>query len=130
MNDDWWASPTEAYIYNEFADALREGFRLGVLHEDDLLGDDETVLARLRSASSPLIAAQLARITHFQPADIQGYVPRIVPKVRRIDPPVAVGTSWRRRSELAEDGPAYNHPGSDHGAGMADLAASRAKDAL
>ena len=33
MNRDWWASPTEAYIYNEFADALREGFRLGVLHE-------------------------------------------------------------------------------------------------
>ncbi len=31
MNQDWWASPTEAFIYNEFADALREGLRLGIL---------------------------------------------------------------------------------------------------
>ena len=31
MNRDWWASETEAYIYNEFADALQEGFRSGVL---------------------------------------------------------------------------------------------------
>ena len=25
MNSRWWACPAEAYIYNEFADALREG---------------------------------------------------------------------------------------------------------
>jgi HD superfamily phosphohydrolase len=31
MNRDWWASPTEAFIYNEFADALRAGLRLGVI---------------------------------------------------------------------------------------------------
>ncbi len=52
MNRDWWASPTEAYIYNEFADALREGFRLGVLDEAVLLTDDATVLARLRAGAA------------------------------------------------------------------------------
>ena len=31
MNREWWASPTEAYIYNEFADALREGVPAGRL---------------------------------------------------------------------------------------------------
>ena len=100
MNDDWWASPTEAYIYNEFADALREGFRLGALHEDDLLTDDDAVLTRLAATPSPLIAAKLARITHFRPERVNGYVPRVIPKVRRIDPPVAVNGGWRRLSEL------------------------------
>ena len=28
MNRHCWSGPIEAYIYNEFADALREGFRL------------------------------------------------------------------------------------------------------
>ena len=40
MNRDWWASPIEAFVYNEFADALREGLRLGVLSHDDLMTED------------------------------------------------------------------------------------------
>jgi hypothetical protein len=100
MNRHWWASDTEAYIYNEFADALREGFRLGALAEGDLLGDDDTVLARLRSARSPLIDAKLEHIEHFHPERLVGYVPRVVPKLRWLDPPVVVGDGWRRLSEL------------------------------
>ena len=53
MNREWWAGPVEAYIYNEFADALREGMRTGVLQFDDLMADDAFVLdaARLRRAT-------------------------------------------------------------------------------
>ena len=47
MNREWWAGPVEAYIYNEFADALREGMRTGVLQFDDLMTDDAFVLERL-----------------------------------------------------------------------------------
>src|SRR4051794_4274325 len=36
MNRNWWASDIEAYIYNEFADAIREGFRSGALQRRDL----------------------------------------------------------------------------------------------
>src|SRR5207245_9114357 len=50
MNREWWASPTESYIYNEFADALREGFRLGMLRKSDLYEDDAHVLERLHAA--------------------------------------------------------------------------------
>src|SRR5262245_50861939 len=82
MNRHWWAGPTEAFIYNEFADALREGFRLGALNEDDLLGDDAHVLARLEAAASPLIDEKLVSVLHFRPERIAEYVPRVVPKLR------------------------------------------------
>ena len=53
MNREYWASPAESYIYNEFADALREGIRLGVLDDETLLTDDQTVLARLQASGQP-----------------------------------------------------------------------------
>jgi hypothetical protein len=101
MNRDWWASPIEAFIYNEFADALREGFRLGVLREHDLLTDDASVLAKLDAASSPLIDRKLASIRDFHPGRIEGYVPRVVPKQRWLDPLVRTGSTYRRMSEIA-----------------------------
>ena len=80
MNRNWWASRTEAFIYNEFADALREGFRLGVITEADLLTEDAKVLAKLDAASSPLIDRKLATIRHFDPVRTQDYTPRVIPK--------------------------------------------------
>jgi hypothetical protein len=100
MNRSWWASETEAYIYNEFADALREGLRLGCLREDDLLSDDDTVLDRLHAARSPLIEAKLDHIERFHPGLLDGYAPRITPKVRWLDPPVERADGLRRLSEL------------------------------
>ena len=100
MNRDWWASPTEAYIYNEFADAIREGFRLGALRKDDLLADDAHVMARLQGAASPLITEKLRRILHFHADTVAGYVPRVVPKNRWLDPPVRVGSAFLRLSEV------------------------------
>ena len=88
MNRDWWASPTESYIYNEFADALREGFRLGVLDRAALAGDDAEVLARLRSARNPLIDDKLEAIARFDPARLVGFSARVIPKVRWLDPHV------------------------------------------
>lgn len=90
MNRHWWASPTEAYIYNEFADALREGLRLGILDEPTLMTDDETVIARLRGACSPLIDAKLANIAHVPDERLIDYAPRVAPKARWLDPPVLV----------------------------------------
>jgi hypothetical protein len=100
MNHDWWASPTEAYIYNEFADALREGFRLGAIRKSDLYGDDAHVLLLLHAARSPLIEEKLDHIHHFRPDRIFGYVPRVIPKNRWLDPPVKVGDGYKRLSEI------------------------------
>jgi hypothetical protein len=102
MNRNWWASPTEAFIYNEFADALREGMRLGVLQLNDLMCEDESVLAKLDASGSPLIAHKLARIRHFLPESANGYAPRVVPKERWLDPPVLNMGSVQRLSELNE----------------------------
>ncbi|MFO0961158.1 MAG: HD domain-containing protein [Isosphaeraceae bacterium] len=101
MNRDWWASPTEAYLYNEFADALREGIRLGVLTPDDLLGDDEHVLAKLESAGSAWIDGKLGRIRMFELEWLEGFRPRVSPKTRRIDPIVVVDGRPRAYSQLA-----------------------------
>lgn len=105
MNRDWWASPTESYIYNEFADALREAFRLKVLDRKGLLGDDAGVLEQLRSAHSPLIDEKLAHIAEVRSERLIGYVERVSPKMRWLDPPVMVEEgspprrTWRRLSE-------------------------------
>jgi hypothetical protein len=102
MNRDWWASPTEAYIYNEFAAALAEGLRLGAIADADLLTDDEAVLAKLRAAGSDLIDRKLHTIEHFREDLAAGYRPKVSPKVRWLDPPVLVGRGrWRKLSELS-----------------------------
>jgi hypothetical protein len=99
MNRDWWASPTEAYIYNEFADALREAFRTGVLRKADLLGDDSQVLSKLRAARGGRIGEKLQNILRFRPEAVMGFTPRVQPKTRWLDPHVFEGTTLRRLSE-------------------------------
>ncbi len=100
MNRHWWAGPIEAFIYNEFADALREGFRLGLIDERDLLTEDQLVLAKLDAAAVPSISERLDLIRRFDPARVVGYSPRVIPKERWLDPPVVVDGKTRRISEL------------------------------
>jgi hypothetical protein len=100
MNRSWWASDTESYIYNEFADALREGFRIGALAREDLFEDDAHVLERLRQAENPQIARSLDHVLNFRPDLLCGFVPKVEPKTRWIDPPVKVGSGFKRLSEL------------------------------
>ncbi len=99
MNRDWWASPTEAFLYNEFADALLEAMRVGALGARDLLTDDAAVMAKLEASGNPVIAEKLARVRRFEPANLAGFVPRVVPKERRIDPPVIKDGQLRRLSD-------------------------------
>lgn len=100
MNRDWWASPTEAYVYNEFADALREGFRCGAIVEGDMLEDDEAVLSKLRASGNPTIALKLDCVANFRVDRVENYRPRVAPKDRRIDPPVVVGDRVIPLSEI------------------------------
>jgi HD superfamily phosphohydrolase len=100
MNRDWWASPVEAFIYNEFADALREGLRLGAIERDDLLTEDMLVLEKLEAAGSRRIAKKLQLIRQLDPELALGYVPRIVPKERWLDPPVLIKGAVQQLSSL------------------------------
>ena len=88
MNRHWWASDTESYIYNVFADALREGLRVGAITKADLLEDDDLVLRKLQASESPLIREKLAALMDFRPERLAGFVPKVIPKMRWIDPPV------------------------------------------
>jgi uncharacterized protein len=100
MNRDWWASATEAFIYNEFADAVREALDRGILHPDDLMTVDDLVLAKLDAADIPVINRKLDSIRHFRPDAINGYAPRVIPKERWLDPPVLVDHGVRQLSVL------------------------------
>ncbi len=100
MNRDWWASATEAFIYNEFADAVREALDRGVLHPDDLMTEDDLVLAKLNAADIPLIRRKLDAIRHFRPESLRGYAARVVPKERWLDPPVLLDHGVRQLSAL------------------------------
>ena len=88
MNRDWWASPTEAFIYNEFADALRAAIECGTLDDDALLGDDATVLEMMQACGRPAVLEKLGRVLDFDPDAVADFRPRVRPKVRWIDPPV------------------------------------------
>lgn len=110
MNSDWWSGPTEAYIYNEFAEVLREAMRLGALHADDLLCDDEHVLTCLKSARSRRITETLARISTVTAEQLAGYRPRVEPKTRWLDPPVVLDGQVWRLSELDGEAPSSRRP--------------------
>ena len=99
MNREWWASPTEAFIYNEFADALREAFRLGVLKRADLLTDDARVLEKLRAAKAGRIGEKLQGVLRFRPESVRGFKARVEPKTRWLDPPVADALGLSKLSE-------------------------------
>ncbi len=101
MNRDWWASPTEAFIYNEFAEALNTGLRAGILRPDDFLRDDEHVLRALQASGHREIAARLDRILGFRAESLAGYRPKVRPKTRWLDPPVLDASGLRRLSERA-----------------------------
>ncbi len=113
MNRKWWAGPVEAYIYNEFADALREGMRTGVLSFDDLMADDAFVLDRLDRSGNTVIAEKLKGVRFPQADRVSAYSPRIVPKERWLDPPVQVNGTAKRLS-LFGPKPLSPAPASDH----------------
>ncbi len=100
MNRDWWASETEGYIYNEFGQMLRSAVDEGTIDFDDLLTEDELVLAKLRENGSTSVLERLGRIERFEPGRVEGYVAAITPKKRWLDPPVAVDGRAVRLSEL------------------------------
>ena len=100
MNRTSWAGETESFIYNEFADALREALETGILSEPDLLRDDAHVLSRLRSSGNARIAQAMDNIERFRPEKLVGFVPKILPKTRWIDPPVVVDGMAVRLSEI------------------------------
>ena len=99
MNRDWWASPTEAFIYNEFATALNAGLECGSLRPADFLEDDAFVFQKLRESHHPEIKVPLDRVIHFREDALANYRPKVRPKVRWLDPPVSDATGLRRLSE-------------------------------
>ena len=106
MNRDWWASATEAFIYNEFADALREGMR--PRNPPPRRPDDRgrPRPGQARRGRHPVIASQARSIRHFRPESARADTRRASsPKARWLDPPVLIGHTVTPLSVLESQGP-------------------------
>ena len=66
-----------------------------------MLRDNADVLRKLRASNSPTILDRLQRISRFCEQLVQCYVPRVIPKQRWLDPPVQIGETLARFSELS-----------------------------
>ncbi len=90
MNDHWWASQRENYLYETLAQAIERGMDLNVIDRADLLTDDDAVEARLKAAGDPQIDALFAKLVEPPATEIAAFAPPRPIKQRAIDPPVLV----------------------------------------
>jgi HD superfamily phosphohydrolase len=101
MNDHWWASESESFIYNRFADLLRRSIDAGAIREDDLLGSDDEVIALIERSGDESLRDSLHAIRNFCPSDLADFRPMVIPKHRWIDPPVWTGGRVELMSKMA-----------------------------
>jgi hypothetical protein len=60
----------------------------GVIGDADLLTSDDEVIHRIEATGDSALKQSLQAIRSFCPADLGGFVPKVIPKHRWIDPPV------------------------------------------
>lgn len=103
MNDHWWASDSESFIYNRFADLLRKSIDQRVITEEDLLGSDDEVIALIETRGDDSLRQALQAIRSFCLSDLADFRPTVIPKKRWIDPPVWQGGKLEPLSSLRFD---------------------------
>ncbi len=104
-DDASWSNFDEVGLYELTARAIKTGFRVGAISQDDIWGMDEPAWAKLHAHPDPDLQAQLARIvpeTRFV-WDEQSPTFWVSTKLRSIDPDVAVGGALRPLSTLDSD---------------------------
>jgi hypothetical protein len=89
LNDDYWASQRENYLYETLAQILEIGLESHVISQADLLTDDAAVEAKLRAAGNPQIDTLFEKLVN-PPAEAETFRGRRPIKQRSIDPPVLV----------------------------------------
>ena len=90
MNDRYWASQEENYLYEMLAQAIEIGLEQQVITRDDLLSDDDVVEAKLRGGRRPEIEALFAKLIAPPADEVRAFVPTRPIKQRAIDPDILV----------------------------------------
>ena len=88
MNDTYWASQRENYLYEILARAIEIGLESGILNRADLLQDDDAVEAKLRAAENPKIDELFDKLVDPPAAEVIAFSPTRPIKQRAIDPAV------------------------------------------
>ncbi len=96
LDDACWCSVQEVGWYAAVAQALRAALARGIISEQDFLGTDVDLMARLRATGDPAVTRWLAylrrdvdfaRVDRSEASDV---TLEALPKVRTVDPPVLV----------------------------------------
>ena len=88
MNDQFWASQEENYLYELLAQAIEIGLEQKILTRDDLLSDDDVVEATLRAGRRPEIESLFAKLVAPPADEVRAFVPTRPIKQRAIDPDI------------------------------------------
>lgn len=102
MDETFWSNPQELLLYELTAQAIKTALARGVLTEADLWTVDALLWENLRSTDDAEVKQQVALVSSRPRfiADEAAPTIRIPPKVRTIDPDIAIGNGLQRLSEL------------------------------
>jgi HD superfamily phosphohydrolase len=104
-DEAFWSNPQELLLYELTAQAIKTALARDIIREADLWTVDQQLWEKLRTARDAQVQQQVAQLSSRPRFVVDEANPtiRIPPKVRTIDPDIAVGDGLRRLSELDPD---------------------------
>lgn len=102
---DFFMEPLNIFANDTLAKALKKSLEKNLLHLDDLLGNDEEVLVKLRESGDQEVKRLLEKMDHKVTAEEDKLDCDIhfKGKIRLIDPSVLINSKLIRASKLSED---------------------------
>ncbi|MBN8203358.1 HD domain-containing protein [Bacillus sp. NTK034] len=102
---DFFMEPLNIYANDFFAKVLKRSLEKKLLHLDDLLGNDEEVLVKMRESGDLEVKRLLEKIDHKVRAEENrsDYDIHFKGKMRLIDPSVMINSKLVRASQLSEE---------------------------
>lgn len=110
-DDTSWSNPQELLLYELTARAIRTALAHGVIGEADLWTVDRQLWDKLSGSTDAEVQRQVTLLSGRPKFVVDETAPtiRIPPKVRTIDPDIAVGDGLQRLSELDPEFRNYRH---------------------
>ncbi|KON87858.1 hypothetical protein AF332_14165 [Sporosarcina globispora] len=102
---DFFMDPLNIFANDSLAKVIKKSLEKNLLHLNDLLGQDEEVLVKIKQSGDQEVQRLLEKIDHKVKAEENrlDYDIHFKGKMRLIDPSVLIGSKLIRASKLSED---------------------------